>query len=125
LVPAISFCEWTDYRPKVPHWFALDERRTPFAFAGIWRPWTGERKGELGEHRLFAFLTTESNDLVRPIHAKAMPVILPDASYWETWLTGSIEEALELQRPLPSGGLSIVATNTRTDELPVQTKLAV
>jgi hypothetical protein len=38
--------------------------------------WTGERKGETGEHRLFAFLTTESNDVVRPVHAKAMPVLL-------------------------------------------------
>ena len=32
--------------------------------------------GETGDHRLFAFLTTESNDVVRPIHAKAMPVLL-------------------------------------------------
>jgi hypothetical protein len=28
------------------HWFALDETRTLFAFAGIWRLWTGERKGK-------------------------------------------------------------------------------
>ena len=71
LVAATSFCEWTDSRPKVPHWFALDEQRTPLAFAGIWRPWTGERKGETGEHRLFAFLTTESNEVVRPIEGHA------------------------------------------------------
>jgi putative SOS response-associated peptidase YedK len=125
LVPATSFCEWTDSRPKVPHWFAIDKQRTPFAFAGIWRPWTGERKGESGEHRLFAFLTTESNDLVRPIHEKAMPVVLSDPEAWETWLTGPTEEALELQRPLQPNGLAIVATNIRTDDLPVQTKLAV
>jgi hypothetical protein len=25
LVPATSFCEWTDSRPKVTHWFAIDE----------------------------------------------------------------------------------------------------
>ena len=29
-----------------------------------------------GEHRLFSFLTCEANDVVRPIHSKAMPVIL-------------------------------------------------
>ena len=56
LVPATSFCEWTDTRPKITHWFALDESRPLFAFAGIWRLWTGERKGETGEHQLFAFL---------------------------------------------------------------------
>jgi putative SOS response-associated peptidase YedK len=31
LVPATSFCEWTDSRPKVTHWFALDEGRPLFA----------------------------------------------------------------------------------------------
>jgi putative SOS response-associated peptidase YedK len=34
LVPATSFCEWTDSRPKVTHWFALDESRPLLAFAG-------------------------------------------------------------------------------------------
>jgi putative SOS response-associated peptidase YedK len=27
LVPLTSFCEYTDERPKVPHWFAVDESR--------------------------------------------------------------------------------------------------
>ena len=44
LVPAGSFCEWTDSRPKVTNWFALDESRPLFCFAGIWRPWTGKRE---------------------------------------------------------------------------------
>jgi hypothetical protein len=30
LVPPTSFCEWTDSRPKVTHWFALDESRPLF-----------------------------------------------------------------------------------------------
>lgn len=75
--------------------------------------------------RLFAFLTTESNDVVRPIHEKAMPVILNGPKAWDTWLTGSIEEVLELQRPLPPKNLAIVATHVRTDEEPVQTRMAV
>jgi putative SOS response-associated peptidase YedK len=109
LVPATSFCEWTDMRPKVPHWFALQVERPVFAFAGLWRPWRGERKGQSGEHLLYAFLTTEANDLVRPIHAKAMPVILPDEEAWDRWLTGSVEEALKLQSPLAPMQLAIVA----------------
>jgi putative SOS response-associated peptidase YedK len=76
LVPATSFCEYTDSTPKVPHWFALGADRPVFAFAGIWRPWTGTRKGDTGEHLLFAFLTTAPNDVVKPVHSKAMPVIL-------------------------------------------------
>src|SRR5262249_18276048 len=73
------------------HWFALDDSRPLFAFAGIWRLWTGERKGETGEHQLFAFLATTSNDVVRPIHAKAMPVLLTTDDEWNAWLDGSVE----------------------------------
>lgn len=108
LVPATSFCEWTDARPKVPHWFAVHESRPLFAFAGLWRPWRGVRKGEDREHRLYAFLTTESNNLVRPIHAKAMPVVLPDEEAFDSWLTGSIEDALKLQQPVAPAQLRIV-----------------
>ena len=94
------------------HWFALDESRPLFTFAGISRFWTGE-------HQLFAFLMTESNDVVRPIHAKAMPVLLTTAEEWDTWLTGSIGEAVALQRPLPNDLLRIVATGERSDQAPV------
>jgi hypothetical protein len=65
--PSNSSPSRRDSRPKVTHWFALDESRPLFAFAGIWRLWSGERRGEMGEHSLFAFLTTQSNDIVRPI----------------------------------------------------------
>jgi putative SOS response-associated peptidase YedK len=107
LVPATSFCEWTDSRPKVTHWFALDDSRPLFAFAGIWRSWTGE-------HRVYAFLTTEANEVVRPIYSKAMPVMLTGKAC-DAWLTASIEDALKLQRPLPDESLQIVATRAKTD----------
>lgn len=115
LVPATSFCEWTDVAPKVPHWFALDGTRPLFAFAGLWRPWMGERKGEVREHHLFAFLTTAANAAVRPIHAKAMPVILRTADEWDAWLSAPAEEALRLQRPLPDGVLQVVARGELED----------
>jgi putative SOS response-associated peptidase YedK len=119
LVPFTSFCEYTDAQPKVPHWFALDESRPLAAFAGIWRPWTGTRGTKAdpaeGEHLLYSFLTTEPNEVVRPIHAKAMPVLLtPDA--FDTWLNAPVEEALALQRPFPSDRMTVVATGDRKDE---------
>ena len=117
LVPATSFCEWTDAKPKVTHWFALDESRPLFFFAGIWRPWTGDRKGESGEHLLYSFLTCESNDVVRPIHEKAMPVILTSEGDRETWLTAAVEEAFKLQRSLPKEALRVVATGEKEDEI--------
>ena len=93
--------------------------RPAFAFAGIWRPWTGTRgtkaAPEEGEHRLFSFLTTDANDLMRPIHAKAMPVVLTTPEDRETWLMAPAEVALQLQHPAPLGLLSIVATGARQD----------
>ena len=63
LVPATSFCEYAPGKPAVPHWFALGEDRLLFAFAGLWRPWTGTRGTKAdpaeGEHQLFALLTCE------------------------------------------------------------------
>src|SRR6266404_5447944 len=91
LAPATSFCEHTDTSPKVPHWFALDDT-----------------------HPLFAFLTTEANEVVRPIHAKAMPVVLTGEA-WDVWLEGETEKALELVRPFPEGGLKVVAMGKRED----------
>jgi putative SOS response-associated peptidase YedK len=128
LVPATSFCEYTDSRPKVPNWFALGDDRPLFAFAGIWRPWTGVRgtkaerraaAGETGseerEHLLFSFLTTEANEVVRPVHAKAMPAILTTDEEYDAWLSAEPDEALKLQRPLSADQLKIVAKGERED----------
>jgi putative SOS response-associated peptidase YedK len=117
LAPATSFCEYTDGLPKVPHWFALGEDRPLFAFAAIWRAWTGERK-EAGEHVLFSILTCAPNDVVRPVHAKAMPVLLTTPEECDAWLSAPVEEALALQRPLPSEALKVIATGARVDGEP-------
>jgi len=46
-----------------------------------------------------------SDAVVRPIHAKAMPVLLTTADEWDTWLTGLVDEATALQRPLSNAAL--------------------
>jgi putative SOS response-associated peptidase YedK len=120
LVPATSFCEWEDARPrKTPTWFALAESRPLFCFAGIWTTWTGTRGTKadpvIGEHRLFGFLTTEPNAEVRAIHPKAMPVVLTTLAEIETWLTAPWGEAAQMQKPLPDGALRVVARNIRAE----------
>ena len=121
LVPVTSFCEYTDSTPKVPHWFALDESRPLFFFAGIWRPWTGVRGTKAnpvaGEHLLYSFLTADANDVVRPVHAKAMPVVLATEAERETWLKGSVDEALALQKPAPNELLRVVAQGDKEDNI--------
>lgn len=113
LVPFSAFAEWSDTTPKHEHWFALGDGEPLAAFAGLWRPWRGtrgtKREPVEGDHLLFSFLISQPNDIVRPIHAKAMPVILTTEAEWETWLTAPTEITLKLQRPLPEGLIQLAA----------------
>ncbi len=114
VVPVTSFCEYTDTQPKIAHWFALSQERPLFAFAGLWRPWRGVRGKEDGDHLLFAFLTTEANDLVRPIHAKAMPVMLTGGDI-DVWLGAPEKAALALAKPFPTSEMQVVMSGPRED----------
>lgn len=142
LVPATSFAEYhpseTDEKGrKLATWFRLsgdeagegdndpDDERPPFAFAGLVRRWHWERDGlrRRGDQTLanddvrtlaMAFLTTEPNAVVAPIHPKAMPVILAPHEH-ERWLHGSAEDARALQRPLPDERLAIAFTGRKSD----------
>ena len=111
LVPASSFNETKGKKPATDYWFALageGDDRVPFAIAGLWRV---EREDLLEpEHprRVHTMVTTEANDLIRPIHARGrMPVILRPEAY-QTWLTGSLDEATALIKPYPSDEMRIV-----------------
>ncbi|MDE3175018.1 MAG: SOS response-associated peptidase family protein [Pseudomonadota bacterium] len=96
---------------RSPVWFALDDSRTLSFFAGIWTRWTLVRKVKEGEttNDLFAFLTTEPNAIVVPIHPKAMPVILTNRDEVDLWLAAPAKKALALQRPLANCVLQIIA----------------
>ncbi|MBX3429724.1 MAG: SOS response-associated peptidase family protein [Hyphomonadaceae bacterium] len=116
LVPFTAFSEYEDASPKgakVIRWFASPDR-SMLAFAGIWRTWSGDygskKEPNVGEHLLFSFLTTDANDLVRPVHAKAMPVVLTTEEERSEWLTAPAEQIEEIQsRVLPADVLEIVA----------------
>lgn len=117
LVPATAFSEYGQKpdpvtRRKPLHWFALDESRPLFFFAGIWTPWHGTR-GSMktprpGEHQLFAFLTCAPNAVVGKVHPKAMPVILTGPEDMETWLTADWPVAKGLQCPLANEALMVL-----------------
>lgn len=108
LVPLERFAEPV---PGGNQWFAAADAGATMFFAGIEvRQWTSIRKVKDGETTddLFAFLTTEANAEVKPVHRLAMPVILTKPEEWEAWLTLPWDQAQALQRPLPDGTLRLV-----------------
>ena len=122
LVPATSFFEPDQRTVGTGAFREVEFARAdghPFFFAGLWRPWTGirgtKKEPVAGEHELYAFLTTTPNALVKPVHAKAMPVMLTTWDACETWLNEPIADAIKLQRPLPDDALTILAPAAPTN----------
>ncbi|PLU71384.1 DUF159 family protein, partial [Sinorhizobium medicae] len=101
--------------------FALDSSEPLAFFAGIWTPWTGERGSmknpRAGHHELFGVLTCDANEIVKPIHPKAMPVILTEPAEIELWLTAEWKDAKQLQRPFPSDATTLLPLEDAQQEL--------
>jgi putative SOS response-associated peptidase YedK len=105
LIPLTEFCEWTPEthqvgtgRPiKGEMWFDVPEQPI-FAIAGFWRP--------MADGPGFAMVTCDPNELVAPIHPKAMITILHPDDY-DQWLTGSYDDVVALQRPYPADQMTV------------------
>jgi putative SOS response-associated peptidase YedK len=100
IIPADGFYEWqrTGGR-KQPFFFRMRDER-PFGFARLWERWEGAG-GEVINS--CAILTTEANEVLRPVHDR-MPVILHPDDY-EMWLGGNAREldlVREMLRPYPA-----------------------
>jgi putative SOS response-associated peptidase YedK len=114
LVPATGFYEWRllDSRRRQPWLFRLASG-APFAFAGLWEP---APPAVPGASATFTILTTQSNELTRPVHDR-MPVILEPAGY-ARWLDPALHASHELRallRPLPAGGMTAYPVSDRVN----------
>ncbi|MDP9086455.1 MAG: SOS response-associated peptidase family protein [Pseudomonadota bacterium] len=106
LVPLTEFCEWTPGKHdlgdgkqalKGEMWFHVLDQPT-FAVAGFWQ----RNRDGAG----FTMVTCDPNGLVAPIHPKAMITILhPDDI--DTWLRGSYDEIVALQRPYAADAMNV------------------
>jgi putative SOS response-associated peptidase YedK len=102
LVLADGFYEWRkEGKSKIPMRFKLKSGE-PFEFAGLWDSWK-QPDGSL--LRTYTIVTTEPNDVLRPIHSR-MPVMLSndDALKWLA-VDDEIAHALTLLKPFPADAM--------------------
>ncbi len=117
LVLADGFYEWrkeADGKTKTPMHIRRRDGK-PFAFAGLWDRWRPRDTEEPDPERIRSctILTTEPNDLVRPIHDR-MPVIL-DPDHVLPWIEEGNREPddlLPMLGPCPSELLETQAVST-------------
>jgi len=110
LVIATGFYEWqVQEKAKQPMWIGLKSHR-PFAFAGLWEQWHPPEGADIESCTI---LTTEPNELLRPIHNR-MPVILAPSAY-DQWLDPTVHDAESLKSqlcPYPSEELMAYPVST-------------
>jgi putative SOS response-associated peptidase YedK len=105
LIPLTEFCEWTPDAHDVgtgkpikgEMWFAVTDQPV-FMVAGFWQQ-TVKGAG-------FTMVTCDPNDLVAPLHPKAMITILEPADH-ERWLTCPLDDVVTFQRPYPAERMTV------------------
>jgi putative SOS response-associated peptidase YedK len=101
IVPADGFYEWEKVagRKQKQPWFIRRRDGEPLAFAGLWEIWHDQNVGDDAPRvRTFTIITTDPNELVRPLHDR-MPVVLPEST-WDRWLDPTYQDVGALQELL-------------------------
>ena len=113
LIVADGFYEWrTVAGKKQPVYFRFRDGRL-FAFAGLWEQW---QPAEGPPVESCTILTTNANDLIRPVHER-MPVILDPVRH-EAWLNPTVSDTILLQSWLttfPSSEMTVTPASVRVN----------
>lgn len=114
IIPADGFYEWQPVgRRKQPVYITLKSRE-PFSFAGLWETWSSPEGQEI---KSCTIITTEANELLKPIHDR-MPVILTREAE-AVWLDPTIqdpERLLSLLKPYPAEEMEVYPVNLRVND---------
>ncbi len=109
LIPVDGFYEWKkEGKSKVPYYIRFKSGE-PFAIAGLWSCWVSPEGKEV---KTFTIVTTQPNDLMRPIHDR-MPVILMEnaETYWLDPDKSDAKDLVSLLVPCTSDKLEAYAVS--------------
>ncbi len=114
LIIADGFYEWRRQqgRRKSPVYVCLKSQE-PFGFAGLYESWHSPEGPEI---RSCTIITTEANDLLRPVHDR-MPVIVAREDE-DNWLDPAVPDKnrlLALLRPYPAGKMKAYDVSPRVN----------
>ena len=113
LVVADGFYEWQDTAGiRRPMYIRLKSGK-PFGFAGLYEVWKSP-EGE--EVTTCTIITTEANELMKPIHER-MPVIIPK-EHQDEWLDPTIQDQvhlLDMLKPNPAGEMEAYPVSKRVN----------
>jgi putative SOS response-associated peptidase YedK len=113
LILADGFYEWQKQpRGKQPFFIRMADAQ-PFASAGIWEQWEGPDGRCIGSCTI---LTTQPNDLLRPIHHRLGDrVRAEDYSMWLDPTMKTLASLEPLLRPYPAKTMTAYAVSTRVN----------
>ena len=114
LIPTNGFYEWMKEKEKKQPYLIRLADESLFAFAGLWEHWKGPDGSTIESCTV---ITTEANDLVRPIHDR-MPVIIPRKDY-DSWLNPEMlgqETFQSLLQPYPSSEMVFFPVNPKVNK---------
>jgi len=114
LVPADGFFEWQGAKPPKQPWFIHLRNDESFAFAGLWERWRPDENADPID--TFTILTTDPNDLMKPIHNR-MPVII-DAKDYQRWLDRELpaQAVADLLKPYPAELMEAHKVSTKVND---------
>lgn len=122
LVLADGFYEWRRVgKTRFGYWIRRRDGG-PFAMAGLWERWKGPDKALDPPLETCTVITTDSNEVVAPIHDR-MPVIFDpvrDAAAIARWLDPAEQQADDLKallRPCPAEVLETVPVGTFVNDV--------
>jgi putative SOS response-associated peptidase YedK len=99
LIPINGFYEWQGQTPPKTPFFVGLKSGEPFGLAGLWDTW---KKPDGGVLESFTIITTEPNELMRPIHRR-MPAILhrEDEEGWLDCSAKTFDHVQAFLKPFP------------------------